>query len=312
MSHMRSIGWLMLGSSLLLGCSSGAASRSTTDSSGAASAATAAAADDGDGFHFTYRGTATTTGGPVQGSQTPRDYSATVRIRGGKARVDFASEMGRVMRKGSYMLVDAASRQVMIVLPEEKRIITMDSAGGSLTKAMRGVMTMAVTDTSSRVEDLGAGETVLGFTTRKYRVTRAYTMRMTMMGRSTDIRHESVATIHMSRDIDALDPAFDAFARSFTTAMGTGAGEGDAMTTIGALNKGLPKGFAVLQEEESRSTSAGSTTVTRTTWRVTDFGRGGVDAGDLAAPEGYAKGDMMSMQRRGGNAMSRPPAMARP
>ncbi len=138
-----------------------------------------------------------------------------MKIRGGTARVDFATEMGPVMRKGSYMLVDAGTKQLMFVLPDDKRIISMDSAGGSPMAAMQGMMQMTVTDTLSRVEELGPGETVMGFSTRKYRVQRAYTMRMTMMGRPIDIRNESVATLHVSNDIGARDPGFDAFARSF-------------------------------------------------------------------------------------------------
>lgn len=84
------------------------------------------------------------------------------------------------------------------------------------------------------------------------------------------------------------------------------------MRVIAALNRGVPKGFAVLQDEETRSTTAGVTTVTRSTWHVTDFGRGGVSEGELSVPEGYARDDMRSMMRREGRGAARRPAIARP
>ena len=210
------------------------------------------------------------------------------------------------------MLVHSGAKQVMFVRPDDKRVISMDSAGGSPMEAMQGMMQMTVIDTSSRVEALGPGETVMGFSTRKYRVQRAYTMRMTMMGRPIDIRNESVARLHVSNDIGALDRGFDAFARSFANATGNSAGGPDAMRVISALNRGVPKGFVVLQEEETRSTTAGVTTVTRSTWQVTDFGRGGVRESELSVPECCARDDMRSMMRREGSGAARRPAIARP
>ena len=137
MSKMRWTGSLVLGVALVGGCSSGGEAAKARTKGDATTTAARSSATGSDGFHFACRCTSTTTGGPAGASQPPRDFSATVKIRGGKARVDFVSEMGPAMRKGSYMLVDAGAKQVMFVLPDGKRIMSMDSVGGSPMTAMR-------------------------------------------------------------------------------------------------------------------------------------------------------------------------------
>lgn len=242
----------------------------------------------GEGFRFTMTGTTETPGLPRE-AQGPQPTTTTVRVLDGKARIDFAQGATPGMANGGWMLVESDGARMSIVDPSAKQVTVMDSLAG--LGGMGGMMQMTVTDTSSRIEDLGAGEAILGFSTHKYRMTIGYTMAMAMMGAAMPMRTEQVTVAHLSDDLGLLATGFDAFEKSFGATMGGMMGS-EAAKVIKVLNDRRPKGFPLMQEMTSHSIRGRDTTTTRTTFRVTELTRGGVSAADFTVPAEYVRNDV--------------------
>ena len=252
-----------------------------------------AIAGSGDGFRITML----TSRPPAPGDAGPaRSDTTTVRVLGGTARIDFSRGASPGMTEGGWMLVEANGARMSIVDPNSKKVVVMDSLGGLGAMAgMAGMMQMSVKDTSSRVEDLGAGETVLGYSTHKYRVSVGYTMEMTVMGRAMPMRTEQVTVVHMSDDTNLLASGFEVFEKAFRSSMGGLTGN-EAAAAIKALNSNRPKGFPLLQEMDSRIIRGGDTTTTRNNYRVVALARG-VESTELVIPADYAQTNMGSSMR---------------
>ena len=294
MTMMRLAAQLLVASLSLVACSgkdsgAGAAGTATSLSRGTIPGT-------GKGFRFTMTGT-TETPGVAGAAKSPQATITTVRVLDGKARIDFAQGAAPGLQNGGWMLVESDGARIAIVDPSAKQVTVMDSLttlGGMA--GLGGMVQMAVRDTSSRIEDLGAGETILGFSTHKYRMTIGYTMEMSMMGRAVPMRTEQVTVAHMSDDVGLLDTGFELFEKSFRSSMGGLTGS-EAASTITALNASRPKGFPLLQEMTSRIIRGGDTTSTRSSFTVTELTRGGVDAADFTVPAGYARNDVGASAR---------------
>ena len=287
MTMLRAAGSLLVAAFSLVACTgkdagAGADTGTTTTTSSGTIPGT------GDGFRFTMTGTTETPGlsGEAKG---PQPTTTTVRVLDGKARIDFAQGATPGMANGGWMLVESDGARMSIVDPSTKQVTVMDSLSG--LGGMGGMLQMTVRDTSSRIEDLGAGETILGFSTHKYRMTIGYTMAMAMMGAAMPMRTEQVTVAHLSDDLDLLATGFDAFEKSFGATMGGMMGN-EAAKVIKVLNDRRPKGFPLMQEMTSRSIRGPDTTTTRTNFRVSELTRGGVSAADFTVPAEYERNDV--------------------
>jgi hypothetical protein len=281
-------------------CSSDGGAGKAGDAAAPAAATRADIPGSGDGFHFTYSGTMSSAS-PSAKAPEARNVSTTVRVRGGKARVDFPGDMAPGVAAGTYALMDAGSATMTLVMPAKKEAMTMSpgAMAGSM-QGMAGMMKMTVTDTSSKMEDLGDGERVLGFATRKFRVTTGYTMNVSMMGTTTSMRTENTSVVQVSEAVGALDAGFTTFGASFARNFGAEAAmAGTGFEQLKALSSLQPKGFPLVMEQETRMIRAGDTTQTRTSWRMTELARGGVEPADLTLPEGYKVTDLAAMMKTG-------------
>ncbi len=296
MITMRPAGHVFVASLLLVACSgkdSGAGSAGAAGSAagGSASISGGTISGTGKGFRFTMTGTSETPGLPGQ-ANGPQPTTTTVRVLEGKARIDFAQGAAPGLKNGGWMLVESGASRMSIVDPAAKTVTVIDSLGSLGGMAgMQGMMQVTVKDTSSTVEDLGAGETFLGFGTHKYRITIGYTMDMSIMGRTMPMRTEQVTVAQMSDDVGLLEAGFDLFEKSFRSSMGGLTGS-EAASTIKALNDTRPKGFPLMQEMTSHVIRGGDTTTTRSSFRVTELTRGGVSDADFTVPADYARTDV--------------------
>jgi len=261
-----------------------------------AQAAAVPAADTatGAGYRLTFAGTTTTTG-MVSGSVPSQQQTYKLRMLDGIVRTDPMADVNPMFRKGMYLLHDARTGATTVVDTAARSTWIMN-AMESLA-AMPGGGEITIADTSSQLEDLGPGETVLGFATRKYRFTMRYEMRMAMMGTSMSIRMASIATLQMNQEVGANDPAFDALRDRMMQSSAPAAGS-RAAAQLTALAKSMPNGFAMIADQEMRMDMSGSENVIRQTLRVTEFARGGVKASDMQVPAGYTTVDMNAMMKR--------------
>ena len=157
----------------------------------------------------------------------PRNGAAVVmsashgRFANGLTRLDVTESMamGGPTQKGTYTLSNAATGVTTFVNPAKKSYVEMngvelakESAG--VQNALGGVARMEVTNIHVDLEDLGAGEKVEGYATLKYRLTEAFTMRMTVMGHASEDASHSVMEIWVAPQLagimnpSARPPAF--------------------------------------------------------------------------------------------------------
>jgi hypothetical protein len=308
MSLLRSS---LLATLAVVATSCGSKSEKAATVAGGAASSASPAANAGEGFQFTLSMTTDASAGqPVAAAGIV--MQTKVRVLGSDVRMDFESDANPSMRKGSFMLMGASSPKLTVVNPIERKAIVIDPAQmAGVAGAMGGgqQMKMDVADVSSRTEELGPGETILGFTTKKYRVTNGYTMNISVMGRTTSSRTESVSTMQVSEELGSMAPAFQNFGERFANAfLGFG---GDAMKKIMELNRSLPRGFALAQEQVTTATAMGRTMTTTSRLRVSAFTRGGVTAAYFVVPDGLTTVDMMQEMQaklpRRGNAVGAPP-----
>ncbi|MCC7054149.1 MAG: hypothetical protein IT355_12865 [Gemmatimonadaceae bacterium] len=290
MSMIRRTGRLLVACLTLAACS-GKSADGGAAAGGASSVKGGTIPGSGDGFQVTMTGTVERPAAGPQAAGTDTTIT-TVRVLDGKARIDFSRGAANGLSTGGWMLVESDGARMSMVDPVAKKVMTMDGLlGKEGMGGMGGMMQMTVKDTSSQVEDLGAGETVLGFATRKYRVTTRYTIEMSMMGRALPMRTEQSSVVHLSNDVALLDAGFSAFDKAFTSSM-NGITGNQAAEAIMALNASRPKGFPLIQEQESRVIRDGDTTTTRSAYRVTGFSRSAVGPADFTIPADYSRNDV--------------------
>jgi hypothetical protein len=133
-----------------------------------------------------------------------------------------------------------------------------------------GGMTMQFSETTANVDSLGAGPTLLGHPTSRYRVNTGMTMNMSAMGQSQSMKFSSTTEYLFARDVNgALNP--------FTSLSG-----GDMVNMFGSANKDfadkmravqakLPKGTPLRASSRATISAPGETRTTNTVAEVTSL-----------------------------------------
>ena len=228
--------------------------------------------------------TTVSSSGQVRSSSTTDRH--VVRIRNGVARVDLG---GGTAGGGRYMLLEAKTGMMRFVDPslrEVSEIPDVESAAENMNAS-----DVRVTDTASSVRDLGPGERIRGYPTRRVRFRYRYTVRTQVAGTSMSLAVVSESDLHVSDSVAGLDPAFGAFESRFLRSAVDDTRGAFASATLRALLQGRPRGVALRSVEVHRiAVSGGDSTVTRITRRVTALERTGVSPAAMVVPDGYARG----------------------
>jgi hypothetical protein len=297
-------GAVVLGVAMLTVACGGEGAAKPGGDSAATTATARPAAGRGEGYTLRFTSSSTVERGrvPRGADGTARtEMMGTVKLQGGKARLDFnqlpqspTSGAPSAIQEGGFMLLDAGTKRFIMVNPKTREAIQMD---GDLSAAMAGPMMpkFDVSDVTSRTEDLGAGETILGFATRKYRISNAYTLSVSMMGQTQRMRNEQVTEVQSSDEIAAFDPAFAMFQETFQNSFG-GIMK-DVVDKLKAANPTgfAPRGFVLAQTSRNLVVANGDTTVTNSTLRVTQFQPGAVVASEFAVPADVKVVDLKQM-----------------
>lgn len=261
---------------------------STTAPPGAAAAGRRVAAVDG--WRFRWKVTS-----DARGQGAAAQPSMTVSLIPGKARMDFEEvQRGGLVKKGGFILLDAGKGTITVIDPEEKKAMVMEpSALGGMMNAMGmgGMMKMEVSDVKVATESMGAGEPILGFATRKYKVSRSYTLTVTIMGRKNVNKEQSESEVWMAdRVID--DRAFEEWAKNFGRGFGGMGGEA-FKALIEAEQANAPKGTLLKAVTRSTMTDGGGkATTTTTTMEMQELKKLSLDAGLFEVPAGYEVVDL--------------------
>ncbi len=280
-------------------CSAGAPGADKSADAGAAKSATSQASSSRDGYRFTITTTTRVESSAPGASSLPAQVmESEVRVLGGKMRMDYLTDVGPMMKKGTYAVMDSEGAALTQINMADSTGVLIDGKGVKEIVGRQSDTKMDISAVSSRTEALGPGETILGFATKKYRVTNNYTLTLAMMGRPIVTQNQVTTILHVNEEIDVIRPVFQQMTERFAASFGSG----DAMRKLTELNRNMPKGFALRQEQETRMVSAGIVATTHIDVAVTKFARGGVRAEDFVIPPSIRMIDMATVMREAARA----------
>lgn len=224
-----------------------------------------------------------------------------VQLAGANVRVDWVKAPQGMPRDG-YMLLNADSALLKMVSPREKSVTVLPIGGmASMLGAMgaAGLMKMEVSDVVVSVTEGGAGEALLGFSTRKYTMKQTYGMKMSVgpIKRSSTVDNTTEMWV---ADVPAPEQrAFEAFAKNFAQSFAGAGFGGDGMKAlIDSIAAKMPSGATLKSVATTISTDGGRQNTSTTTTEITEFTQGPIDAAVFEIPAGYKVNDMTSMTKK--------------
>jgi hypothetical protein len=188
-----------------------------------------------------------------------------------------------------YMIVDSAAGTFTTVFPAQSMVNVASSSLLSDPAAVGYSMELAGVPKFD-VVDLGAGEPILGHTTRHYRLTASYVTRTTI---GTDVCSNptsGVTDFWTTSEIDA--PNMLASMRRFFP----GVARDPIVGSLDSIWKVTMKGVVLRQVATGSIVLAGEDTIhVRSSWELTDLKPGSVDPKDFEIPQDYRVMDMREM-----------------
>ena len=218
---------------------------------------------------------------------------AMVTSKGGRLDIDEASkERGAMADKGGYILYDPTS--MMIVNPKDKQILKFTFAdlekGISAMAANMPGMRITISDVAVNFEKLGAGESILGMSTTKYRVTQNYKIAMKVAFMNRNSTEQIVQDYWMA---DEKAGFANPFARMGSMRPIGGGAFAELMNKTAEATAQMGRGIPIKTVTTTSSTSdKGEKTTNVSTMEVTELKAGNVDDALLVPPSDYQVMDM--------------------
>jgi hypothetical protein len=222
---------------------------------------------------------------------------ATVRMQDGNVRMDYVEGMTPSGQKGGYLLVQGATGNFFIVNPKEKQAIKMTADGmGSGLGAMLNnpMLKMTISNVSFRFIDLGAGESILGYKTRKVRTYYNSTVETKVL-MITNKMQIADSTDQWIANVDFDPQNLEIFAKSFSS--GVKSTNPDLAIEMAKYTKEYGrKGLALKRVTWSTITDKkGNVKGDTVTTEISDLKTGSLDASIFEVPKDYEIADMTQM-----------------
>lgn len=193
------------------------------------------------------------------------------------------------------MIVRGAERQLVVVDPQERQALVMSADGlgagmGSLTN--NALVKMTVRDPRFAFEDLGAGERVLGYATRRVRVRSGSTIEVRVLGRTQRVSDSSTTEYWIAQRPAGFDvAALSAWGRSF--GRGLVRTNPELQAQMADYERRFGDGLALRTVGVSYQIDQnGRATVDTVRSEVTELARWRVDPSAFAMPAGYQVTDV--------------------
>lgn len=248
------------------------------------------------GVTFKYRLTSTN---PDKRQREARAMFADVRMQDGNVRMDYLEGTTPTGAKSGYVLVQGNAGKFIVVDPKAKQamVMTADGFGSGLGALMNNPMLkMTVSDVSFRFKDLGAGETILGYKTRKVRTWYTSTMELkAMMMPDQKIVSNDSSDQWIATGLDFGQENLETWARSFSSGVKSSNPE-LAAELKKYTNEYGSSGLALKSVSYTTQTDKrGKVTADTVTMEVTDISTGPIAASVFEVPKDYEVVDVSKM-----------------
>lgn len=249
------------------------------------------------GATFKYRITSTS---EDKRTRESRALLANVSMQDGNIRMDYLEGVTPMGQKNGYVLVQGDAGRFVVVSPKDKQamVMTADGFGSGLGALMNNPMLkMTVSNTSFRYKDMGAGETLLGYKTRRVRTWYSSTMELkaTMMPDQKIVTSDS-SDQWIATGIDLGSPKnMEQWAKSFSSGVKSTNPE-LAAELKKYTNEYGKSGMALKTITWSTQTDKkGKVTADTLTMEVTELKTGNIDPAVFEIPKDYEVLDMSKM-----------------
>lgn len=224
-----------------------------------------------------------------------------VKVQGSGPAVGMLADEGEVS-----MIVSDSGKTITYLDSKNSQYLTVRPTEMIAQAQQLGGMKMDFSATEAKVDNLGAGPTILGHPTSHYRVATGMTMKISAMGQEQTVKIGSTTDTYYATDIKAeLNP--------FASLNG-----GDMANMFGTTNKEfaekmkaaqakLPKGTPLRAVSSSTVTAQGQTRVTNSQAEVTAIHWVAADPKVFAVPATYTAAPMPGMGGSGSGGGSIPP-----
>lgn len=248
-----------------------------------------------DGLTFVYSITSASTD---KRSREAIDRVSTVRIQNGNVRMDYTLGSPMPGQKGVYVLILADTKKFAIVNDKDKQVILMDAASfgtgvGAMTN--NALLKISNKDASFSYKDLGAGDKILGYSTRRVQLISGNTMETRIVGITTRTITSDTSEQWIGQGLGLDTKSLLAWSEAFGTGLRTT--NPDILVQMDKYQQEYGKGGIALRTvmRSSRSNGKGKVDNDVLTMEVTDLRQGPIDASVFAIPPSYKVMDMNNM-----------------
>ncbi len=218
----------------------------------------------------------------------------------GKMRVDVrmqgaGSAVGMLANQGEVsMIVTDSGKTITYLDPKKSQYIKVRPTEMIAQAQQMGGMKMDFSDTQAKVDNLGAGPTILGHPTSHYRVATGMTMKISAMGQEQTVKISSTTDTYYATDIQGdLNPFASLNGGDMANMFGTTNKEfADKMKAAQAK---LPKGTPLRASSSSSMTAQGQTRVTTSQAEVTAIQWVAYDPKSYEVPSTYTAAQLPTM-----------------
>ena len=227
------------------------------------------AQDAGKNLALDFRNTIVVTGMPDTSVLTGHAVGTADKMRVDVRMQGAGPAMGMLANQGEVSMIVTDSGKTITYLDSKKNQYLKVRPTEMIAQAQQmGGMKMDFSDTEAKVDNLGAGPSILGHPTSHYRVATGMTMKISAMGQEQTVKISSTTDTYYATDIKGdLNPFASLNGGDMANMFGTTNKEfADKMKAAQAK---LPKGTPLRAVSSSSLTSQGQTRVTNSQAEVT-------------------------------------------
>ncbi|MDP9201227.1 MAG: hypothetical protein M3P26_04765 [Gemmatimonadota bacterium] len=245
------------------------------------------AQDAGKNLALDFRTTVVVQGRPDTGVITGHAVGTADKMRVDVKMIGSGAAVGMLASQGEVSMIVTDSGKTITYLDSKKGQYMRVQPAEMIAQAQQmGGMKMDFSGTEAKVDNLGAGPTILGHPTSHYRIVTGMTMKISAMGQEQTVKIGSTTDTYYAADIKAdLNPFASLNGGDMANMFGTNSKE--FADKIKAAQAKLPKGTTLRAVSSSTLSSAGETKITNSQAEVTSIQWVAFDPKTFEVPSTY-------------------------